>query len=198
MILLLGGLFAFNTLIMTPKKNTLINSKNTVTQRLDAAKAATAKAMTNTTNFVEQTVKVMTILYLEERRRDQAKLFMALANQMDNQSWLVSLVHANNSLNLKGIAINPESASALYTRLINQPLLENVNLENLNGVPVNGRNFFSFDFKANTVFSEPQVTTEGLPSIELPTTDQIKTALNAISADLAKSLDNDKVRPKAL
>jgi Tfp pilus assembly protein PilN len=184
---------------MSPRREVLNTSKTSVSQQVETVKAASAKALKQTTEFVNQMVQVSTILYLEERRRDQARLFMALANEINNQtSWLVNLVHSNNVLTIKGMAMDNPTVSMLLTRLQNQPYLNNVKLQQVIGSNVNGLPLVSFDFNAETVFPPLSVIDQGLPEVNIPDAEQVKKIITAISPDLAASLDRPELKAKVL
>lgn len=198
-LLVAGGLYAFNLLYMSPKKEALVSQKNQINQKVTEVKTQSAEALKQTTTFVDQVIQVSTILYLEERRRDQARLFMALANEINHQtSWLVNLVHSKNSLVMKGMAIDNPTVSLLLSRLDSQPLLENVKLQQIIGTNVNGLPLVSFDFTANSVFPPVSVIDQGLPEIKLPDAAQIKKVVTSISPDLAAALEKQEQTVKAL
>ncbi|MDR1109199.1 MAG: PilN domain-containing protein [Deltaproteobacteria bacterium] len=194
-----GGLYVFNKLYMAPRMASLQATKSETNQKLDNIKAASSKALKQTTDFVEQMVQVSTISGLEERRRDQARLFMALSGEINNQtSWLVSVTHADNALAIKGMAIDNPTVGALLTRLQSQDLLRNVELQQVTGTTLNGLPLVSFDIKAETAFPEATLVEQGLPDIQLPDSEQIKKLVTAISPDLATALDRNKQVGKAL
>jgi Tfp pilus assembly protein PilN len=197
--LLVGGLYAFNMFYMAPAKAALESSKATVTQKLNGIKDASTKAMQQTTNFVDQMVQVNAISVLEERRRDQARIFMALAGEINNQtSWLVSVSHTNNTLTLKGMAIDNPTVGSLLSRLQNQPLLRNVELLQVSGTTLNGLPLVAFDIRAETVFPEATLVEQGLPDIQLPDIEQVKKLVATISPDLSKALERNRDMGKAL
>lgn len=198
-LLVAGALYAYNFLYMAPKRDSLRSTKNTITERVAAVQAQSAKAMAQTTSFIEEMVQVGAILYLEERRRDQARLFMALANEINNQtSWLVNLAHSKNVLTIKGMAIDNPTVSVLFSRLLGQPLLENVKLQQIIGANVNGLPLVSFDFTADTVFQPITLLNQGLPEVQLPDAEQVKKVISAISPDLATALDRQEQQAKPL
>jgi Tfp pilus assembly protein PilN len=199
MLLLVGSLYAFNIMYMSPKKDSLVKSKNDITAKVEAVKAASTKAMEQTTEFVDKVIKVSTILYLEERRRDQPKLFMNLTNEINNQtSWLVSMNHAKNVLTLKGMAIDNPTVSTLLSRLQSSPFMKNVELLQVVGANSNGMPLVSFDIKAETVFEDSTLVKQGLAEVQLPDADQLRATVSNISPDLAKSLEREEQTAKAI
>ncbi|MDR2302572.1 MAG: PilN domain-containing protein [Deltaproteobacteria bacterium] len=199
-IMLAGALYAFNFMYMSPKKNNLVSQKNTITDKVNVVKAQSTKAMAQTETFVDQLIQIGVILTLEERRRDQTRLFMAMANEVNNQtSWLVNMVHSKNTLTVKGMAIDNPTVSVLLSRLHDQPLLGNVKLQQIVGTNnANGLPLVAFDLTAETTFPPLTVIEQGLPEVELPDAMQLQKLVNAISPDLAKKLEQQQPDAKAL
>jgi Tfp pilus assembly protein PilN len=200
LVLLAGALYAFNMMYMAPKKANLISQKNSINDRVNAVKAQTTKAMARTENFVEQLIQIGVILTLEERRRDQARLFMALANEVNNQtSWLVNMAHQKNTLTIKGMAIDNPTVSVLLSRLDNQALTTNVKLQQVVGTNnANGLPLVAFDLTADTDFPPLTVVEKGLPEVELPQAAELQKLISAISPDLAKKLEQQPSGTKTL
>ncbi|MDR0355254.1 MAG: PilN domain-containing protein [Deltaproteobacteria bacterium] len=193
MLMLVGGLYMFNLMFMAPAKETLTATKTSQTQKLSQMKNSAAAAMVQTRDFVTQMVQVSTIANLEERRRDQARLFMALAGQINNQtSWLQSVSHNGRTLLIRGMAIDNETVGMLLDRLQQMPLLQNVVLgQAAGGTVINNVRLVNFDIKADTVFPDPSLMDQGLSDIKLPDTTTIKGLIQAIDPELSKALDRN-------
>jgi Tfp pilus assembly protein PilN len=199
MLLLFGALYVCNLLYMSPKKSSLESAKNDVTQKVNAAKAQATKAEQQTSSYVDKMVKVMVIMELEERRRDQAKLFMSLANEITSQSsWLTSLAHDQNVLTIKGRATNGPTVGLLLTRLNSLSYLKNSELGPiLGGEQINGIAVFNFDMRAQTYFPPLDYSVAGEQEKLLPDTARVKELVTAISPDLAQALEaqTQKLKP---
>jgi Tfp pilus assembly protein PilN len=184
---------------MSPKISALESSKKEMTKRLDGVKASSSKALKQTTDFVDQMVQVGVIMYLEERRRDQARLFMTLSQEVNSQtSWLVNMSHTNNVLAFKGMAIDNPTVSALLSRMQSHEYFRNVELQQVVGANVNGLPLVTFDIKAETVFPGSSLAEKGLPEIRLPDTEQVKKLVSNISPDLVQPLENNEKQRKTL
>ncbi|MDR1656924.1 MAG: PilN domain-containing protein [Deltaproteobacteria bacterium] len=194
------GLYLYNSMIMVPTIERLETEKQQQTTKLNQMKAESTKALKQTTQFVNELVQVSSIIELEERRRDQARLFMALASQVNNQtSWLVNCVHNQGVVNIKGMATDHESVGDLLSRLEQLPLLTNVELQRAAGDQViNTIKLVTFDIRANTVFSNSTLLDSGLTDINFPDNETIKNLVSVASPDLAKALERNSQVAKML
>ncbi|MDR1295880.1 MAG: PilN domain-containing protein [Deltaproteobacteria bacterium] len=194
-MLALGGLlYVYNMMFMAPRLVSLDTQKTQQTSRLNQIKSQANQALKQTTSFVDQMVQVSTISVLEERRRDQARLFMALAGQINNQaSWLQTVSHRDTNLIIRGMATDNETVGMLLSRLEQLPLLRNVKLgQAAGGQIINNVRLVTFDINAETVFPAPSLIENGLPDIKLPDNAQIKDIVAAINPDLAKALERNQ------
>ena len=195
-VMILAGflLYLINTMVMTPISSALETVKAAKTQQSSSLKTQSANALKQTTAFVKELVQVSAISELEERRRDQARLMMTLAAQVNNQtSWLLSCVHSNGNLNIKGMATDHDTVAAFLDRLEQIPLLTSVELQQAAGDQViNGVKLVTFDIKAKTVFPSSTLLDSGLPEVNLPAHDTIRKLIAAASPPLAETLDRTR------
>ena len=195
-VMVLAGfvLYMVNTMIMTPALHLLESSKAQQEATLKQMKDEAAEALKQTTGFVEQLIQVAAISELEERRRDQARLFMALAGQVNNQtSWLLSCVHANGSLNVKGMATDHETVANLLSHLEQTPLLTDVALQRAAGDQViNNIRLVTFEITANTVFPGSTLIDAGLPDVNFPDIDTISKIVSAAAPNLSEALNRNR------
>jgi Tfp pilus assembly protein PilN len=183
-------LYSYNGFFMVPKVETLEKSVQELTVSLNQAKGKNAEALKKTTSFVDEMVKVSVISELEERRRDQSRLFMGISDQVINQaSWLVSCSHDNGVVKIKGLAIDPEVVANFLDRLQALPYLTNVELLRVAGdTVINGVSLVSFDISANTTFAPPTLLADGLPSESLPPKETLVKIVTLAAPNLAEAL----------
>jgi Tfp pilus assembly protein PilN len=188
------GLYMLYNIIMSPVANHLQAQKDQMAAESAKMKTQSANALKQTTAFVKELVQVSAISELEERRRDQSRLLMTLAAQVNNQtSWLLSCTHANGVVNIKGMATDHETVAALLDRLEQVPLLNTVELQQAAGDQViNGIKLVTFDIRAKTVFPSATLLDKGLPDVNLPDHDSIRKLVAAAAPGLAESLDRTR------
>jgi Tfp pilus assembly protein PilN len=193
-------LYLFNTMVMVPAVTILESAKTAQEAKLKSMKAEAANALKQTTGFVEQLIQVSAISELEERRRDQARLFMALAAQVNNQtSWLLSCSHSNGVALIRGMATDHETVANLLSRLEQMPLLTNVALQRAVGDQViNTIRLVTFEVKAGTVFPSSTLLDSGLPEVNFPDLDTVKKIVTAAAPNLAPALDRNRQVAKAI
>ncbi|MDR1086535.1 MAG: PilN domain-containing protein [Deltaproteobacteria bacterium] len=191
-------LYFYYNMVMAPNLDKQSAAERQETTELNRLKAENAVSLKQTTSFVEEMNKVNIISELEERRRDQARLFMGVADQVINQaSWLVSCSHDNGLVKIKGLAIDHEVVANFLSRLQSLPMLQNVDLLRaaedtvINGVPL-----VSFDISANTVFGAPSLLTDGLPSESLPPQEKLIKMVTLAAPGLADALKPKDVKKK--
>jgi Tfp pilus assembly protein PilN len=201
-VMILAGflLYMVNTMFMTPAAEALESAKTAQQSKLGQMKSEAAEALKQTTSFVEQLVQVAAISELEERRRDQARLFMALAAQVNNQtSWLLGLTHSNGDLSIKGMATDHETVANFLGRLEQLPLLTNVELRQAAGDQViNEVKLVTFDINAKTIFPGSTLLDVGLPEVNLPDLETVRNLITVASPDLAPFLDRNKQIARAI
>ena len=187
-------LYMLNTMILNPIANALETAKQTKQAESAKMKTQAAEALKQTTAFVKELVQVSAISELEERRRDQARLMMSLAAQVNNQtSWLVSCNHAAGAVNIKGMATDHDTVAALLDRLEQLPLLTGVELvQAADDQVINGVKLVTFDIRANTVFPSSTLMETGLPDVNLPSHDTIRGLVAAAAPSLAEALDRTR------
>jgi Tfp pilus assembly protein PilN len=192
-ILALGiGLYLFKSFVMDAEISKLETQKNTLNQQLTQLKTTSALALKQTTEFVTQFRQVSVISELEERRRDQTRLFNSLASEVINQaSWLTSIVHQNKMLTLRGMAIDLQVVADFHLRLEQNPYLSNVKLVRSEETSINNIPLFTFDFIAETHFEAPTLLKDGLESIDLPPQVDLLKLVNNAAPDLAKTLQTN-------
>ncbi|MDR2199933.1 MAG: PilN domain-containing protein [Deltaproteobacteria bacterium] len=186
------GLYLFKSFVMDAEINKLTDEKTKLTQDLAQLKTTSTKALEQTTEFVNQFKQVAVISELEERRRDQTRLFDSVAHEMINQaSWLTSLNHANKVLTIKGMAIDLQVVADFHMRLEQNPHLSNVKLVRSEETSINGVTLFTFDFIADTHFDSPTLLKDGLASIELPPREKLVQMVTVAAPNLAETLQNE-------
>jgi Tfp pilus assembly protein PilN len=190
MILVTMGLYVYYDFFMGSELEELEKKQTTITQSLNQAKGKTAAALKEATTFVDDMVKVTAISDLEERRRDQTRLFMGLASQVMNQtSWLVSCSHDKGLVRIKGMAIDHEEVAKFLSRLQALPILRNVELlRAAEDTVINGVSLVTFELSANTVFAESSLVTSGLPSESLPPKETLVKLVTIAAPNLAEAL----------
>jgi type IV pilus assembly protein PilN len=194
------ALYLFNTTVMVPKSTELTATKDAATKELSELKMAVGQALKQTTDFVHELVQVASIADLEERRRDQARLFMSLAGNMINQSsWMISCSHLNGTLSVKGLATDNETVAVFLDNLERSPLLSEVSLTRAaDDASINGIRLVSFEIKANTSFPQSSLLTQGLPNVNFPNEEDVKKIVQAAAPNLLEYLDRNKEIAKAL
>lgn len=125
-----------------------------------------------TADTVREWEKLMAVLELEERRRDQARLLLEVEKVLPkDQAWLLSLSHERGVLRLEGLATDPEAVDRFLARLGNAAHLDrdSVQLTGLRPRPTGGQSRLTeFSIKARTVFSRPSLADRGLPNYGWP------------------------------
>jgi Tfp pilus assembly protein PilN len=195
-VMILAGfaLYMANTMVMTPVVESMETSKQTLTTKHAQMRSQAAEALKQTTAFVKELVQVSAISELEERRRDQSRLFMTLSAQVNNQtSWLLNISHANGILNLSGMATDHDTVAALLDRLEQVPLLDDVELRQAAGDQViNNIKLVTFDIGAKTIFQPSTLLDTGLPEVNLPDHETIRKLVATASPPLAEALDRTR------
>ncbi|MDR2443087.1 MAG: PilN domain-containing protein [Deltaproteobacteria bacterium] len=188
------GFYLLNSMVMKPTVALLEQGKQAEQVKVNKLRADSTAALKQTQDFVKELVQVSSISELEERRRDQARLFMALASKINNQtSWLLNCVHNQGVVTIKGMATDHETVADFLSRLENMPLLYNVELQRAAGDQViNGVKLVTFDIRANTIFPEPTLIDSGLPDINFPNNDAIRKLVSVAAPDLAKFLERTR------
>jgi Tfp pilus assembly protein PilN len=184
------GLYFYYDLFMGSTLEALEKTQTAATQELNKAKGQTAAALKKTTTFVEDMVKVNYISELEERRRDQTRLFAAIAAKVINEvSWLVSLSHDKGVVRIKGMATDHEVVAKFLSELQTLSVLQNVELlRAAEDTVINGINLVTFEFSANTTFQDSSLMTEGLPSNALPPKETLVKIVTVAAPNLAEAL----------
>ncbi|MDR1165791.1 MAG: PilN domain-containing protein [Deltaproteobacteria bacterium] len=163
-------LYFFKGMVMDPAVAALEKEKTDQTAKLQQLKAEGAQALQRTNGLVTQLIQISAIAELEERRRDQTRLFSSLAEQVFNQtSWLTAVNHSARSvLTLRGLATDQEVVAAFLNNLEHNPLLSNVVLNRMaRDVAINNIFLFSFDIQAETRFAPPSLMASGIPGVEV-------------------------------
>ncbi|MDR3203765.1 MAG: PilN domain-containing protein [Deltaproteobacteria bacterium] len=196
------ALFMAHTVIMGPAEELLVKNKEDTNKKLIQLKSASAKATVQTKNFVNDYLQVGAISELEERRRDQARLFMSLAGQINNQtSWILSFVHDKNTVNIKGLATDNETVAELLDRMEKLEFLKRVELQRAaRDSTINGLRLVTFTIKADTVFPLPSLISEGIEEVKLPKLDKVIELVKVAAPDLVPDIEklSGPEPPKAL
>jgi Tfp pilus assembly protein PilN len=190
MVALATLLYLYYGMFMVPKMESAEKAQAAANAALTQAKVRAAEALKQTTSLVDDLVKVTVISELEERRRDQARLFMAIANQVFNEaSWLISCSHDNGVVKIRGMASDHEVVAKFLDRLQEQPVLQNVDLvRTAEDAVINGVKLVTFDISASTTFQAPSLLTNGLPSEALPPQAALLKMVTAAAPNLAEAL----------
>ncbi|MDR2142683.1 MAG: PilN domain-containing protein [Deltaproteobacteria bacterium] len=190
MIGLVAALFVYYSMFMGPEVESLTAAQQAADGALKAAQGKKKVAEQKAKNFVADMVKVSVISDLEERRRDQARLLMAIASQVSNKtSWLVSCSHDKGMVRIRGMAIDHEEVAELLERLQKVPILQDVVLlQTAEDQVINGVNLVSFEFAGSTTFPVSSLMTAGLPSESLPPKEVLVKMVTLASPSLAEAL----------
>ncbi|MDR1608341.1 MAG: PilN domain-containing protein [Deltaproteobacteria bacterium] len=184
------ALYLYYSMSMAPLLADLEKSQQTATQNLNKAKGQTAAALKKTETFVDDVLNVSIISDLEERRRDQTRLFMAIADQVINQaSWLVSCSHDKGVVRIKGMAIDHEVVANFLSNLQSLPVLGEVELlRAAEDTVINGVSLVTFEVSARTTFPESSLLSAGLPSESLPPRETLVKIVTLAAPNLAEAL----------
>ncbi|MDR2340673.1 MAG: PilN domain-containing protein [Deltaproteobacteria bacterium] len=192
-------LYLFKAFIMDAELTKLGEQKDELTKQLNQLKQSSTLALKQTTDFVDQFKQVSVISELEERRRDQTRLFNSIAGEVINQaSWLTSLNHTNKLLTLRGMAIDLQVVADFHLRLEQNPYLSNVKLVRSEETSINNVALFTFDFIAETHFESPTLLKDGLEGINLPPREKLVQLVAAAAPNLAKTLQDQAAGPATL
>jgi type IV pilus assembly protein PilN len=194
------GLYFFKMSIMDTNLEAFRTNRDQLNTRLNALKTTSAEAKKETDDFVAQLVKVDAIADLEERRRDQTRLLLAIQGQIINQaSWLTSLNHNGSVLTVRGLALDNEVVAAFLSRLEGLGLLSNVELVRAaRDSVINNIRLVTFEIRANTSFPPATLTSAGLPEANFPSEETIGKIVNAAAPELMAKLQRYKNAAKAL
>ncbi|MDR1546919.1 MAG: PilN domain-containing protein [Deltaproteobacteria bacterium] len=202
-VCLLGSgllLYLINMSVLTPALEALQAVKTEQSNKLAGLKKDSRVARQQTSDFVNDLVQLASIAEIEERRRDQSRLFMNLAGLMNSQtSWLLSCSHNSGALVVKGLATDPESVASFLSRLEKSHLLRNVFLQRAAGdTTINNIRLVTFEIKADTVFPQPTLMSMGLPNVKFPSQEDVRKVVSEAAPELIEVLDRDKNVAKAL
>jgi Tfp pilus assembly protein PilN len=192
-------LYLFKAFVMDAEIHRMEAEKTQLTQQLSQLKTSGALALKQTTEFVTQFKQVAVISELEERRRDQTRLFNSIAGEMINQaSWLTSMNHNNKVLTLRGMAIDLQVVADFHLRLEQNPYLSNVKLVRSEETSINNVPLFTFDFIAETHFGASTLLKDGLEPINLPPQDKLVQLVTVAAPNLAKTLEPEEGKKSTL
>ncbi|MDR2352839.1 MAG: PilN domain-containing protein [Deltaproteobacteria bacterium] len=184
-------LYLFKGMVMDPAVQVLEKTKADQVAQLNQLKADGAAARIKTAKFVEQVIKIIAISNLEERRRDQARLFYSIASSVSNQtSWLISLNHTNrNVLSIRGMATDQEVVADFLNSLEHNSLLKDVVLiRAARDTTINGIRLVTFDIQAKTSFPPASLLENGIPDVNIPAQKDLNELVKAAAPDLATNL----------
>jgi Tfp pilus assembly protein PilN len=184
------ALYLYYDFYMGSTLTTLEKAQADATQNLNKAKGLTNQALQKATSFVNDMVKVSFISELEERRRDQTRLLMSVADQVVNEvSWLVSCSHDKGVVRIKGMATDHEVVAKFLSKLQALPTLQNVELlRAAEDTVINGISLVTFEISANTTFQDSSLLTAGLPSDSLPPRETLVKLVTIAAPNLAEAL----------
>lgn len=159
---------------------------------LAALEERVAEARQTTADTVREWEKLMAVLELEERRRDQTRLLLEVEKVLPrDKAWLVSLSHERGVLRLEGLATDPEAVGRFLAQLENAVHLDrdSVRLTGLQPHPAaNNNRLTEFTIKARTVFTRPTLADRSLPNYGWPGRDAFVKRVAAVDPRLAERL----------
>jgi Tfp pilus assembly protein PilN len=190
----LVSLFLFKTAVMDPKISRLQGERDNQTATLSSLKKEAEEALKQTTQFTTQFIQADVIAELEERRRDQTRLFNAIASRVINQaSWLTSVTHEKGVVTIRGMATDHEVVAAFLSSLEGLPSLKDVDLiRAARDTTINNVRLVTFEIRGGTSFPESSLLQEGLPDVDLPARTEITQLVSAAAPTLGESLSKSR------
>jgi Tfp pilus assembly protein PilN len=188
------GLFFFNSTVMVTEIKGLEESRAARDSELKSLKGEATKALEETTKFTNQLIQTDAIAELEERRRDQSRLFDSVAGEVINQaSWLTGLSHQRGVLTIQGLATDHEVVAAFLSKLERSPLLNNPELiRAVQDKTINGVRLVTFEIRGSTVFPQSTLMVDGLPDVDLPGREEITRIVSSAAPGLGENLTKSR------
>ncbi|MDR1041244.1 MAG: PilN domain-containing protein [Deltaproteobacteria bacterium] len=183
-------LFLFKSTVMDTKVNKLTGERDALSTQLASMKKESEEALRQTTQFTTQLIQADAIAELEERRRDQTRLFNALAGDVVNQaSWLTALTHQKGVITVRGMATDHEVVASFLDNLEKSPLLADIDLiRAARDTTINSVSLVTFEIRGGTVFPAASLMEQGLPDVDLPARDEITKLVSAAAPTLGETL----------
>ncbi|MDR1037755.1 MAG: PilN domain-containing protein [Deltaproteobacteria bacterium] len=193
------GLFLFKTTMMDPKVTDLQTQKDSKNAELASMKTQSEEALKQTTQFTTQLIQADAIAELEERRRDQTRLFNAIAGEVINQaSWLTSFTHDRGVVTIRGMATDHEVVASFLDNLERTPLLHDIDLiRAARDTTINNVSLVTFEIRGGTVFPEASLMEKGLPDVDLPGRTEITQLVSTAAPGLGETLTKSRAATKA-
>ncbi|MDR1314574.1 MAG: PilN domain-containing protein [Deltaproteobacteria bacterium] len=184
------ALFLFKTTMMDSKVNDLTTQRDSQNVALEALKKDSEEALKQTTEFTTQLIQAGAIAELEERRRDQTRLFNSIAGEVLNQaSWLTSFAHDKGVVTIRGMATDHEVVASFLDNLERSPILTDIDLiRAARDTTINNVSLVTFEIKGGTVFPAASLMENGLPDVDLPGRDEITTLVASAAPSLGETL----------
>jgi Tfp pilus assembly protein PilN len=183
-------LYLFKSFVMDPEVSALETSRNALSSEMDGLKTQSATALKQTADFTSRLIQADSISELEERRRDQTRLFNSLAGEVINQaSWITTVTHQNGILTLRGMATDHEVVAAFLSNLEKNALLKNVDLiRAARDTTINNVRLVTFEIRGETVFPDSSLMENGLPDVDVPPREEITRKVSAAAPSLGETL----------
>jgi Tfp pilus assembly protein PilN len=194
------SLYFFKGLVMDAKVESMQATRGGQQTKLEQLKKTSTEALQKTTTFTNQLIQVDSISELEERRRDQTRLFSSLANLVNHQaSWLTSINHELGLLSMRGLATDMQVVAEFQEALQASPLLANVTLIRTtqdNSYPQ--VRLFSFELRADTIFPQAALMATGLPEASIPPIEKMIQEVSTAAPTLGETLKKTAKGPTTL
>ena len=189
-IIFIGGGLVYKANVVTPTLANITQEISSLSAEEAAMKGKITKADGNIKNIVKMWARMMSILELEERRRDQTRLLVELDELLPkSNAWLLGFTNNGGAVNIKGIATDKEVVSQFYSQLEKSKYLRKVALVMLSqDLVLNGIKLTQFNITAEAYFPDPDIIKSGLPEVGLPSKEEFMKALEKASPSLAKGL----------
>ncbi|MDR1081943.1 MAG: PilN domain-containing protein [Deltaproteobacteria bacterium] len=184
------GLFLFKTTMMDPNVTKLQTECDSQNAQLASMKAEAANALKVTTQFTSQLIQADAIAELEERRRDQTRLFNSIAGEVINQaSWLTSFSHDKGVVTIRGMATDHEVVASFLDNLERSPILHDIDLiRAARDTTINNVSLVTFEIRGGTAFPSAVLMENGLPDVDLPARAEITQLVTAAAPGLGDTL----------
>lgn len=178
------GLVSIKTNVLDVEIERLTGEKRNLDSRLIAVKKQVEAADTKTKQAYRQWQQLVSIIELEERRRDQTRLLVEIEKLVPKDSaWLISLDHAKGLVVLEGISSDKEVISQFLDQLESAVYIDKPSvslMEITQNMVINDIKLTKFKIRAATKFPEPDILIGGLPDQGLPSqADFIKAVTDA-------------------
>jgi Tfp pilus assembly protein PilN len=192
MLILGAALFSIKTNMMDTTLASLQGNLSSQQNQLTALQKQVTDASAVTKVTFQKWEQLVSIIELEERRRDQTRLFVELEQLLPkNDAWYLSLSHDKGTLSLEAISRDKDIVSQFLKSLEEADYIdkESVNLlEITQDMVINGMTLTKFKVTAKTVFPIPEVIDQGMPDFGLPSREAFLKTVEAAAPDLVANI----------